>query len=128
MTKPTFLTTPGGEDLVILPRAEYERMASLAAEAEEDAADIAAYDAAVAEFKADGGEPMPPEVSALVLKGKSRLAALRKWRGLSQKELADKAGIGQGYLSDLETKRRAGSPETLARLAAALDAPLSWFS
>lgn len=128
MSKAQFLTTPGGEELVVLPRAEFERLTALASAAEEDEADIAAYDAAKAEFAASGGEALPPELSALILKTRSRLAALRKWRGLSQADLAAKVGIQQGYLSDLETKRRAGSAETIERLAVALEAPAAWIS
>lgn len=120
------IKTPGGEELVVLPRAEYERLAARAAEADEDAADVAAYDAAKAEFEAAGGVALPPELSALVLKSKSRLAAARKWRGLSQDELADKAGIAQGYLSDLETRRRSGTEATITRLAKILDVPARW--
>jgi hypothetical protein len=50
---------------------------------------------------ADGAETLlPAELSALILEGASRLAATRKWRGTSQ---AEKAYVGQGYVSDLET-------------------------
>ena len=128
MSKAQFLTTPGGEELVVLPRAEFERLMALASEAEEDAADVAACDTAKAEFEASDGETVPPEVSRMVLDGKSRLAAVRKWRGQSQAELAQRVGIGQGHLSDLETKRRSGNPETTERLASALDVPVSWIS
>ena len=124
--RPQIITTPGGEELVLLPRAEYDRLAALAAEAEEDAADAAAYDAAKAEFVAEGAPAFPPELSAMLFATKSRLAAIRKWRGLSQAELAAKAGIQQGYLSDLETKRRSGLAATIERLAEALDVPLAW--
>jgi transcriptional regulator with XRE-family HTH domain len=37
-----------------------------------------------------------------------------------------KAGIGQGYLSDLENGRRSGTPETIAKLAEALNVPVEW--
>ena len=43
------------EELVVLPRAEFDRLAALAAEAEEDDADSAAYDSAMAAL-ADGAE------------------------------------------------------------------------
>jgi transcriptional regulator with XRE-family HTH domain len=47
---------------------------------------------------------------------------------MSQAELAAKVGIGQGYLSDLETKRRKGVASTIERLAAALDIPVAWIA
>jgi ribosome-binding protein aMBF1 (putative translation factor) len=123
-----FIITPGGEELAILPRAEFDRLAALAAEAEEDAVDVAAYDAAKAEFAASGSVAWPPELSALLLKHKSRLAAVRRWRGFAQAELAAKAGIQQGYLSDLESRRRRGLPATIERLALALDVPVDWIN
>jgi hypothetical protein len=48
------LKTSAGEELVVISRAEFDRLCALAAAAEEHAADIAAYDAAKAEFEAGG--------------------------------------------------------------------------
>jgi transcriptional regulator with XRE-family HTH domain len=50
------------------------------------------------------------------------------WRDETQQHLEFKTGIGQGYLSDLENGRRAGTPETIAKLARALNVPLEWLS
>jgi DNA-binding XRE family transcriptional regulator len=120
------LKTPSGDELVVLPLDEYKRLVALAMEAEEDAADIAAYDAAKAEHNASGQQILPQAVSAMMLKGMSLLRALRKWRGMTQVELAGKAGIQQGFLSDIELDRRKGSTETLVALAGALDVPRGW--
>jgi ribosome-binding protein aMBF1 (putative translation factor) len=122
------ITTPSGEELVVLSRADYDRLLAMTAEAEEDLADVSAYDAAVADLAAGSASPLPAELSALLLKYKSRLAAARRWRGMSQAELAVKVGIRQGYLSDLETKRRKGVASTIERLAAALDVPVAWIA
>jgi DNA-binding Xre family transcriptional regulator len=122
------IKTPSGEELVVLPRVDYDRLLTLAAEAEEDLADVSADDAAMADLAASGAPPLQAELSALLLKYKSRLGAARRWRGMSQAELAAKVGVGQGYLSDLETKRRKGVASTIERLAAALDIPLAWIS
>jgi transcriptional regulator with XRE-family HTH domain len=51
---------------------------------------------------------------------------MRRWRGLSQADLAAQIEIRQGFLSDLETGRRKGSAATIEKLAAALDVPLDW--
>jgi ribosome-binding protein aMBF1 (putative translation factor) len=126
MTAVQFIVSPSGDELVVMPRAEYERLAELDREAREDAEDAAAYTEAKAEWAADGRPIFPPELSALLLKNKSRLAAIRKWRGLSQEILAGTAGIKQGYLSDIETGRRSGAQATVERLAKALDVPLVW--
>jgi ribosome-binding protein aMBF1 (putative translation factor) len=120
------LKTSAGEELIVMSRAEFDRLCALAAEAEEDLADNVAYDAAKAEFEAGGSIAFPPDLSALLLKHKSRLAAARKWRGLSQADLAAKVEIRQGFLSDLETGRRKGSVATIERLAATLDVPYDW--
>ncbi len=94
---------------------------------DEDAHDIAIYDARKAEL-AKGGDLLPPKVSAAILRGESRLKAIRNWRDETQLHLSFKTGIGQGYLSDLETGRRTGTPETIAKLAVALDVPVEWLA
>jgi hypothetical protein len=75
---------------------DLERKLQLApSRAEYDADDVALYDAR----KAAGGEVLPPEVSAAILRGESRLKAIRNWRNETQLHLSFKTGIGQGYLS-----------------------------
>ncbi len=124
MAELQIIRTPSGEEMVVIPRREYERL--LAAAHDEDADDVAIYDARKAELAGDPDAVLPASVSAAMLKGDSRFKALRRWRGLSQSALAAKAGVGQGYLSDIENRRRAGGPETLERLARALDVPVKW--
>jgi DNA-binding XRE family transcriptional regulator len=106
--------------------AESDGLAALASEAEEDADDAATYDARKAALAAGTDFLLPPEVSAFILRGDSLLKALRRWRGLSQAHVADAAGLGQGYLSDLENRRRTGTPETRRKLAKALDVGDHW--
>jgi DNA-binding XRE family transcriptional regulator len=124
MSGPQIIRTPNGEELVVLPRAEYEALVERADHEAEDADDVAIYDAR----KAAGGGVLPPEVSAAILRGETRLKAIRNWRGETQLHLSSKTGIGQGYLSDLESGRRAGTPETIAKLAQALSVPVEWLS
>lgn len=62
-----------------------------------------------------------------MLRGDSLLKAVRNWRDQTQSYIEFKTGIGQGYLSDLESGRRKGTPETLTKLAEALDVPREWF-
>jgi hypothetical protein len=124
MSGPQIIRTPGGEELVVLSRAEYEALLERADHEAEDADDVAIYDAR----KAAGEGVLPPEVSAAILRGESRLKAIRNWRDETQLHLSFKTGIGQGYLSDLESGRRAGTPETIAKLAQALSVPVEWLS
>jgi ribosome-binding protein aMBF1 (putative translation factor) len=122
------LTTPGGEELVVVPRAEYERLAALAAEAEEDADDARTYLEAKAEFVKGGSQSYPADLSALYLQHKSRLGAIRRWRGLSQAELAEKAGVSEKDLADFEAGKRTADGERLARLTSALGVSRDWLN
>ncbi len=122
------LRTPGGEELVVLSRQDYDALVALAADAEEDDDDVAIYDARKTQTEASGESPLPGPVGAALLKGDSLLKAIRRWRGLSQRAVAERSGIGQGYLSDLERRRRAGAPDTLEKLASVLDVPVAWLT
>lgn len=126
MTKLQIITTPSGEELVVMPRDDYEALVRAVEEAGEDAADAAVFDARMAELRAGRDDRLPAEVSASMLRGLTLVKALRKWRGLKQREVAERSGVAQGFLSDIEGGRRAGSRETLEKIATALNAPLAW--
>lgn len=122
--KVQFVTTPAGDDLAILPRADYEALIQRLSALEEDEADLALYDAR----KAAASPNLPADVSMRMLKGESLLKAVRHWRGLTQMQVDERTGISQGYLSDLESGRRKGAPETLTKLAMLYDVPIAWLS
>ena len=113
------IRTPSGEEMVVLPKAEYEALVAAAETIDEDTEDVALYDARKAALKQGDGNTglLPGPVSVLLLKGNSRLKAIRLWRDMTQTELAKQAGVGQGYLSDMESGRRAVSGEVLLALA-----------
>ncbi|MDP2697064.1 helix-turn-helix transcriptional regulator [Thalassospira sp.] len=52
------------------------------------------------------------------------LTVWRDYRGMTQRDLARKAGIAPGYLSKIENGKKAGSLDAWRKLAAALDAPI----
>jgi len=89
-----------------------------------DAADRPTYGAA--DFAADdfGDNPdddaMPLDMLERLLDGEHPLKAFRRYRGLTQKELAARTGLNATYLSQLETRKRGGSTRVYRRLAAAL--------
>ena len=122
---PKFIKTAGAE-LVLLTRAEFDKLIAIAEEAEENAADIAIYDARKAELAADANSHLPRQVSAMLLRGDRLIKALRKWKGMTQTELVFKTGLAQGYLSDLESGRRTGTDETLKLIAEKLGVDPSW--
>lgn len=53
------------------------------------------------------------------------IRALRQAYGLKVYELADRAGITDGYLSNIEHGRKNASPGTLRRIASAIGVPLA---
>ena len=72
----------------------------------------------------DRGEErlVPLEVLERVLNDDvTPLKAIREWRGLSQEELAEKAGTSKAYISQIETRHRRPGRKLLFRLAEALD-------
>jgi len=115
MTEHTLIRTPGGEELVLVPRAEYDALRARIAEFEEDEADVAAYDAA----KAAMGDGSPRTISPDAMKG-WLIRHHRKARSITQGALAEATGLKQGYISDLESGRRRGSAETIDKIADAL--------
>lgn len=118
------IKAPGGEEMVILPKRAFEELSRALDEAEEDADDVAIYDARKADTA--GSMPMPADVTMAVLKGTRRLRAVRNWKKITQQRLADDVGITQGHLSDLETGRRTVTVEMAEVLAQAMSVPADW--
>ena len=117
------IRTPSGEEMVVLPRSEFDRLVSLASgqSADDDAADLRDHDRAMAEFRAGRDEGLTADEMRALLAAPTPLAFWRKRRGLTQQELAEKAGMPQAYVSQLEAGKRQGSTAKLRALAQALD-------
>ena len=115
------LKTDDGEELIVLSRRDYDAL--LARAGDEDAEGRMTLIIA-AEARAE--TPLPEPVSTAILGGDSVLKALRTWRGMTQTELATRSGINQGFISEIENRTKTGTPETLAKLAAALDVERRW--
>ena len=116
MSQATRVTTPGGEELVLVPRADYERLV----EAAEQLTDVSAYDEAKRRLAAGEDEMLPAAMVERLLAGENALRVWREHRGLSASELAGRAGLSQAYVSQLETGKRDGSVAALGALARAL--------
>ena len=84
----------------------------------EDAAEAAAY------ARTRGEESLPIELADRLLAGENPVRVWREHRGLSLAALADQAGVGKGFLSQIENGRRTGTIETLKKLARALELDL----
>ena len=75
--------------------------------------------------KAVDEETFPEEViNRLILNEESPIKVYREYRGLTQKQLADKVGIQRAYLAEIEIGRKSGSVKTLKAIAEALDVDL----
>lgn len=110
------ITTPGGERLVLVPEAEFIRLC----EADELAADMAAYQRATKRLAEGDDELIPIEIVERFLAGDNKIRVWREHRGLARKDLAEQAGIAPPFLSQIEAGKRQGTVETLKALAGAL--------
>jgi DNA-binding XRE family transcriptional regulator len=101
-----------GQRFVLVPEKTYERMI----EDLDDLDDIKAYDAALA-------KPLnfvPAAVVDRILAGESPVRVWREHCGLTQRQLADKAGLSKPYVSQIESRVRVPSLGLMQRIAAAL--------
>ncbi|MEX0852169.1 MAG: helix-turn-helix transcriptional regulator [Bauldia sp.] len=104
-----------------MPAEDYEALIAHADSPDEDTADLARIDALVAAKGRGKANPLPLEAMKRILSGEGPVRVWRDVRGMTQGELAAKAGIKPNYLSMIEGGERRGSPATLKRIAAALD-------
>ena len=86
--------------------------------------DIRDYNAIMAALEEGEEELIPSEVVYAILDGANPIRVWREYRGLTQQQLAEAAGISKPYLSQLETGKRTGTAEVLAAIARALNISL----
>lgn len=94
---------------------KHQRLQALAEEID----DIRSFDTAAAAL-AKGEERLPVELVNRLLDGENPLRVWREHRQLTQQALADQAGVGKSYISQLESGRKTGSLAILSRLAQVL--------
>jgi DNA-binding XRE family transcriptional regulator len=119
-----FIHTPGGGDLAILPRTDYDRLVALAAEAQEDAAASRIIRNSTRALKEGREVVLPKAVVDRLANGDNPVRVIREWRDMIQGELAVAVGISQNYLSEIETGRRKGPAELQKKFARALAVPM----
>jgi DNA-binding XRE family transcriptional regulator len=119
-----FIRVPGGDDLAVLPRNEYDRLVALAAEAQEDAAASRIVRNSTRNLKEGREVVLPKAVADRLANGDNAVRVIREWRDMIQGELAVAAGISQNYLSEIETGRRKGPAELQKKFARALGVPV----
>lgn len=125
MTKPQIIKAPSGDELVVLPREDYERLLARLGDAfcEDIVGARIVREALAAEQRGDEIF-LPEETWDKIEAGMHPVEAIRRFRGMTQVQLATKAGITQGFLSEIENRRKTGDVSVLKRLATALAAPL----
>ena len=110
----------GRPEFAVIPYEDYRHFLELL-EDEADARVVAEFH----EVYTAGREFLvPDEIVRRELAGESSIKLWREHRGLTQQELATRAGISKPYLSQIETGKRQGTVETLSAIARSLDVPL----
>ena len=120
MDKIQTFKTPSGDEMVIMPKADYDQ---LLAEHDDESGDDGTRDARKVLRRVQAGtEPLiPVEVYKMnKIEGLSRIRAWRSYRGLSIAALAHKIKKSQPYLTQIENGTRKGTLATMAKLATAL--------
>jgi DNA-binding XRE family transcriptional regulator len=115
----SYVTTPGGEELALMPRAEFEALKAAAERIE-----AVEHAQVVADYLSGRLLGVSPEEALAFARATSPLAFWRKRAGITQGMLAEKVGVTQNYLSDVETGKRAGPVSLWLKLSAALSVPV----
>ncbi len=107
----------GRPEWAVIPYQEYLRII----EKVEMLEDVREYDLAKRAIDEGEEEIIPGEVVHAILDGANPVRTWREYRGLTQQDLAAKAGISTAYLSQIETGKRTGTPRVLASIARILN-------
>ena len=114
-----------GEDLVVIARSDYEVLLARAGDAaSEDAMTARIVEATSAKIARGEDVALPAAVWTVIESGEHPIRAIRKFRGLTQNDVAERAGLRQGYIADIEAGKKTGSATSLKAIAAALGVPL----
>ena len=125
MSKPQFIRTESGEELVVLTRRDYIALRARAGEeAAEDEMTAQLVDDALTAQKRGEDVALPEVVWAAIEAGEPAIKVLRRHRALTQASLAEAAGVSQGFIADIEAGRKQGAPSTLKAIAHVLGVPL----
>ena len=111
MSKVQIIEKDGKRLFAVIPYDEYERL--------RDEAELA-EDAELARKALERDEErVPIELVDRLIEGENPVRVWREYRGMTQRELAAKAGINTAYLSQIETGKRGGSTKVLRAVAKA---------
>ena len=110
MGKPQIITSPSGEELVVLPRNDYEDLI--------DALAVRKVEGALA---AGREELLTSEETAALLAAPTPFAFWRNKRGKTQSQLAVELGVSEDFLTNFELGKVEVDVTLYAKLARCLD-------
>lgn len=102
-----------GAAFVILSEEDYEDLVD-----SRNAAEIKAR------IQSGEEELFPLEVTKALIAGEEPVRVFRKHRGLTVVQLAEMTGLSRPYLTEIETGKKTGSFDAMARIARALNVSL----
>ena len=105
------MTSP---ETITVSKADYEALLARI----EDLEDIAAA--------AGTGITLPAAFADRIMDGEHPVRVWRDYRGLSLVDLAGRAGIAEGCVSEIESGKKRGSVEAYKALAQALETSVDW--
>lgn len=111
----------GMAEYAVLPIDEYNMLLAKAEELD----NVLAFDKAVHELESGQDELLPADIAKRLVGGKeNRMKIWREYRGFTQEQLAEQAGISQGQVALIEGGKREGKVSVLKNLAKALNVEL----
>jgi len=108
-----FIEQNGTRQYAIVPADTY----ALLLEKAEMLDDIKAYDEAMA----GNDELVPSEIVDRLINGENKIKVWREYRGISQAVLAEKAGMAQASIAQMEGGKRIGAVAAIKKIAKALN-------
>ena len=118
------ISKKGQPAFVVLPHADWLKIRKALAQQD----DVQAYDTAKRDWERTGRQTYPAAIARQLASGTHPVAVFRTWRGLSQKQLADKTGLNVQSISHIETGVRKGGICSLRKIAKALDVSIETLS
>jgi DNA-binding XRE family transcriptional regulator len=112
--------TRRGKEFAVIPVKDLQKLMNDA----EMLADVKAYDTAKARLERGQDELVPLEITERRLNGETALKIWRKYRRLTQEQLASRAKVSRALVAAIETRRKTGSVATWKKLGAVLN--VSW--
>lgn len=116
MNRPVIRPLAETDDTITVSRADWDTLQELLEDLE-DVQDLKEIDRRVA---AGETEEIPWEVAKVLLDGENPVRVWRRHRQMSLRGLAQAAGVQPGYLSEIETGKKPGSFNAMAKIAEAL--------